>query len=158
MYFFIKFYIAFFVVNHNYLDLRQMSWEELGHAEGSDAITSENFGHLLVWGEELLVLGVLEVVLLQVGPKLFDTLSPGCFLLSDNVSKVSWQLHGLGESWSFSWHGWCWFKKLVFQTSKWRWTLTCWYWSFFLCFLNCLPNYLPQPWNQFQASLCCMLL
>ena len=66
-----------------------MSREELRHAEGSDAISSKNFGHLLVRGEELLVLGVLKVVLLQVGPKLFDTLSSECFFSSNNVSKIS---------------------------------------------------------------------
>ena len=70
-----------FVVNHNNLDLRQVSEEELGHAESSDAITTKHFSHL-AWCGELLVCRVQEGVLLQVGPKLFDTLSPGCFLLS----------------------------------------------------------------------------
>jgi len=54
--------------------------------------------HLLVGGEELLVLGVLEVVLLDVGPELLDALGAGGLLLADDVSKVGGELHGLGES------------------------------------------------------------
>ena len=68
--------------------LGKVSGQELGHTEGADTVCSENLSHLLVGCEELFVLGVLEVVLLQVGPKLFDTLGPGCFLLSHNVSKI----------------------------------------------------------------------
>ena len=45
--------------------------------------------HLLVGGEELLVLGVLEVVLLEVGPQLLDALSAGCLLLADDVGEIS---------------------------------------------------------------------
>ena len=52
-----------------FVRLRQVSGEELGHAEGADAVGAENLGHLLVGGEELLVLGVLEVVLLEVSPQ-----------------------------------------------------------------------------------------
>ncbi len=40
----------------------------------------------------------LEVVLLEVGPKLFDAFGPGGFLLSDNVGKVGRQFEGLGQS------------------------------------------------------------
>ena len=35
-------------------------------------LIAENLGHLLVLGEVLLVLLILEVVLLQVGPQEFD--------------------------------------------------------------------------------------
>ena len=51
-----------------------MFLEVLGHAEGLDLLGSEHGGHGLVGGEPLLVLGVLEVVLLQVGPETFDDL------------------------------------------------------------------------------------
>ncbi len=57
--------------------------------------------HLLVGGEELLVLGVLEVVLLEVGPQELDALRAGGLLLSDDVGQVGGQLHGLGQSLSF---------------------------------------------------------
>jgi len=72
--------------------------EELGHTEGADPVVTEDLGHLLVGVEELLVLGVLEVVLLDVGPQLLDALSPGSLLLADDVSQLSGELHGLGES------------------------------------------------------------
>jgi len=60
--------------------------------------------HLLVGGEELLVLGVLEVVLLEVGPQELDALGAGGLLLSDDVGQVGGQLHGLGQSLSLR-HG-----------------------------------------------------
>jgi len=75
-----------------------MSGEELGHGECPDAIRSKDLGHLLVRGKELLVLGVLKVVLLQVGPQLLDALGPGGFLLADDLGEVSGELHGLGQS------------------------------------------------------------
>ena len=60
--------------------------------------------HLLVGGEELLVLGVLEIVLLEVGPQELDALGAGGLLLSDDVGQVGGQLHGLGQSLSLR-HG-----------------------------------------------------
>ena len=58
-----------------YCNLRQMGGEELGHSKGTDFVVAKDLGHLLVWGEELLVCGILEVVLFQVSPKLFDAFS-----------------------------------------------------------------------------------
>ena len=75
-----------------------MSGEELGHGECTNAIRPEDLGHLLVRSEELLVLGVLQVVLLQVGPQLLDALGPGGFLLADDLGEVSGELHGPGQS------------------------------------------------------------
>ena len=46
----------------------------LRHTEGFDTVLAENLGHLPVGGEEGLVDGVLQVVLLEVGPQEFDTL------------------------------------------------------------------------------------
>ena len=43
-----------------------MFLEELGHAEGPDLLGAEDRLHFLVWGEELLVFWVLQVVLLII--------------------------------------------------------------------------------------------
>ena len=71
-----------------YRDKRQHKWsgivsrdllgevflQVLGHAEALDLLISKDRSHGLVRGEPLLVLGVLELVLLQVGPEFLDTL------------------------------------------------------------------------------------
>ena len=46
----------------------------LRNTEGFDTVLAENLGHLPVGGEEGPVAGVLQVVLLEVGPQEFDTL------------------------------------------------------------------------------------
>ena len=51
-----------------------MSLEVLGHAEGADLLLAKDRLHLLVGLEELLVLGVLELLLLDVGPELLHHL------------------------------------------------------------------------------------
>ena len=79
-----------------------MGGEELLHAEGADAISTEDLGHLLVGGEILLVLGVLEIVLLEVGPNELGAFSAASLLLADDVSEVGGDLHGLGKSGSSS--------------------------------------------------------
>ena len=53
----------------------QMLLQELAHAEGLDPLVPEDGLHGLVRGEELLVVGILEVLLLQVGPEPFDDLT-----------------------------------------------------------------------------------
>ena len=59
----------------NKLDsLGKVSAEKLGHSKSTNAFSSEDLGHLLVRGEVLLVLRVLEVVLLEVSPQLLHTL------------------------------------------------------------------------------------
>jgi hypothetical protein len=78
--------------------LGQVSGEELGHTEGTDLVASEDLGHLLVGDEELLVLGILKVVLLDVSPQLLDAFSAAGLFLADDVSELSAELHGLGES------------------------------------------------------------
>ena len=55
-------------------------------------------GHLLVGDEELLVLGILEVVLLDVSPQLLDAFSTAGLLLADDVSELRAELHGFGKS------------------------------------------------------------
>ena len=78
--------------------LRQMGREELGHSEGTNAVTSKDLSHLLVGHKELLVLRVLKVVFLDVGPQLLDAFGPAGFLLADDVSELRAELHGLGKS------------------------------------------------------------
>jgi len=75
-----------------------VSADVLGHTESTDPVVAEDLGHLLVGVEELLVLGVLEVVLLDVGPQLLDAVGAGGLLLANNVGELSRELHGLGES------------------------------------------------------------
>jgi len=75
-----------------------VSAQELGHTESTNPVVAEDLGHLLVGVEELLVLRVLKVLLLDVSPQLLDALRPGSLLLADDVSELSGELHGLGES------------------------------------------------------------
>ena len=46
----------------------------LSHTEGTDTVLAKNLGHLPVRGEEGLAVGILQVVLLDVVPQVFDTL------------------------------------------------------------------------------------
>merc|ERR1712073_259454 len=68
--------------------------------EGTDLILSEDRDHLGVGGEVLLVLGVLELLGLDVGPEPLDHLGSGellALLGADEVSQLGGQLQGLGE-------------------------------------------------------------
>lgn len=78
--------------------LRQVSGKELGHTECTDAVVSKNLCHFLVGVEELFVFGVLEIVLLDVCPKLFNAFSAAGLFFADDVSELSAELHGFGES------------------------------------------------------------
>ena len=51
----------------------------LSHTEAFDTVFAKNLGHLPVGGDEGLVVGVLQVVLLEVGPQVFDTLRTAGF-------------------------------------------------------------------------------
>ena len=86
----------------------------LGHSEGFDLLISEDLGHLLVRGEVLLVLRVLDggwriwlgacnyddrkvashlkIVLLEVGPKELHELCAGRHLLTDDVGELGAEL------------------------------------------------------------------
>ena len=78
-----------------------MALEELGHAEGADLVLSEDGLHLGVGLEVLLVLGVLELVRLEVGPDSLDHLGPGQLLTllgSNEVSELRAQGQRLGQS------------------------------------------------------------
>lgn len=78
-----------------------MSLEELGHTEGTNLVLSENGNHLGVGSEVLLVLGVLELVGLDVGPEPLDNLGPGELLVllgADEVSQLLAEGQGFCES------------------------------------------------------------
>jgi len=47
-----------------------MGSEKFGHAECTESISAKNLSHLFVWEEILLVFRILEVMFLQIGPKL----------------------------------------------------------------------------------------
>ena len=53
----------------------QMVAEEFGHAESTNFFSSKNLCHLFVGGEILFVFGILQIVFLEVSPKLFDAFS-----------------------------------------------------------------------------------
>ena len=55
----------------NHLFLFYMSRKEFRHSERADSVGSKYFGHILVGGEILLVLGILEVVLFYIVPQPF---------------------------------------------------------------------------------------
>merc|ERR1719189_257501 len=83
------------------LGLREMSLQVFGHAESLDLLSAENGGHLLVRGEILLVLGILEVLGLEVSPKSLDNFRPGELLVllgADDSSQLGAEVQGLGES------------------------------------------------------------
>ena len=84
----------------------------LGHAEGSDLVGAEDGLHLLVRVEKLLVLGVLQLLLLDVGPQPLHHLGSAQLLAllgADQVGKLVAETEGLGESASLG-HG----DRLVF--------------------------------------------
>lgn len=66
-----------------------MSGEKLGHAEGTDAVGTENLSHLFVGGKKLFVCGILEVVLLEVNPQFLDAFSKASHLLANDGDEVS---------------------------------------------------------------------
>ena len=78
-----------------------MGLEELCHSEGTDLLLSEDGLHLGVGNEVLLVLGVLELVGLDVGPEALDHLGSGELLVllgADEVSQLLAETQRLGES------------------------------------------------------------
>ena len=58
----------------------------LGHAEALDLLISKDRSHGLVRGEPLLVLGVLEFLLLQVGPEPLHALNERYVICGRNTS------------------------------------------------------------------------
>lgn len=83
------------------LGVGQVGLEELGHAEGAHLVSPEDGLHLGVGGEVLLVLGVLQLVGLEVGPDPLDDLGPGELLTllgSDDLGELGAQVERLGQS------------------------------------------------------------
>ena len=82
-----------------------MSLEMLGHPKRLLPLLAKDGLHLLVRGEPLLVLRVLELVLLEVGPQMLHHLRTGHLLLlhTEQILQVLGQLQRFGEAGSF-WH------------------------------------------------------
>ena len=53
----------------------QMVTKEFGHTKSANFFSSENLCHFLVRGEILFVFRILQIVLFEVSPKLFDAFS-----------------------------------------------------------------------------------
>ena len=60
--------------------------EVLGHAEAIHLLVPEDLGHFLIWGEQPTVVRILQLVLLDIGPKPLNDLSTRCLLLSNDGS------------------------------------------------------------------------
>ena len=93
--------------------LGQVGADVLGHREAAHLVLAEDLGHLLVGDEVLLVLGILQVVLLDVGPEELHELGAGRLLLADDVGELGAELLGCGETSSghdvdlgWTWSGW----------------------------------------------------
>ena len=90
-----------------------MSLQEFGHTESSDFILAEDWLHLFVRVEELFVLGILQLLLLDVGPESLHNLGSAQLLAllgADEVSKLVTEAERLGQSASL-WHFCCWYLK-----------------------------------------------
>ena len=61
-------------VLHLFVGVGEVALQVLGHAETLDLLCSEDGCHGVVGGEPLLVLGILEILLLEVGPQTLGAL------------------------------------------------------------------------------------
>ena len=66
-------------------DLGEMFAKVFSHAKSPHLVLSEDLRHFFVWLEILLVLWILEAMLLDIGPELFNTLSASGLFFTDNV-------------------------------------------------------------------------
>jgi len=73
-------------------------FEVFGHAEASQFIFAEDLSHLFVRLEILLVLGVLKLVLLDVGPQLLHAFTPSRLFLAHDIGQFGRQLVRLRQS------------------------------------------------------------
>ena len=81
----------------------------LGHAECTHVLLPKYWLHSFVWFEVLLVLGVLQLLLLDVGPQPLHHLGPRqllVFLGPDQSGELWAQFQRFGETASF-WHFVC---------------------------------------------------
>ena len=72
--------------------------EEFGHAEALELFDADDFEELVVTFGELLVLGILEVVLLDIGPHLLDDFVPGANVLAHDGCEIFGQFLRFRES------------------------------------------------------------
>ena len=66
--------------------------DEIGHAAAAHLVRAKDLGHLCVGGEVVLVVGVLQFVIPDVGPEERHDLRAGSFRLADDVSKLGTEL------------------------------------------------------------------
>ena len=69
-----------------------------GHAEAAHLLRAEDLRHPLVGEEVLLVVGILQIVLLDVRPEELHELGAGRLLLPDDVGQLRAELLGCGET------------------------------------------------------------
>lgn len=76
-----------------------MSGDELGHLEHRDfLLATEDRKQLVISDDIALILWVLEIVLLDVDPDLFDDLGAGHRALADDRLEFCGKFHWLRES------------------------------------------------------------
>jgi len=82
-----------------------MALEMFGHSKSLLPLLAKYGFHLFVWSEPLLVLGVLQLVFLEVSPQMLHHLRTGHLLLlhTEQVLQVLGQLQRFREAGSF-WH------------------------------------------------------
>ena len=66
--------------------------DEIGHAAAVHLVRAEDLCHLCVGGEVVLVVGVLQFVIPDVGPEEVHDLGAGSFRLADDVSELGAEL------------------------------------------------------------------
>ena len=62
-------------IKNLFINWGQMVAKEFGHSKSANFFSSKNLCHLFVGGEILFVFGILQIVLFEVSPKLFDAFS-----------------------------------------------------------------------------------
>ena len=75
-----------------------MGADEFSHAEATDFVFAENLSHPFVRLEVLLVLRILEVVLLNISPQLFNALAASGLASTDDGSEVVRDAIGFREA------------------------------------------------------------
>ena len=62
-------------VLHLFVGVDEVALQVLGHTETLDLLSPKDGSHGVVGGEPLLVLGILEILLLEVGPQTLGALN-----------------------------------------------------------------------------------
>merc|ERR1719509_265370 len=73
--------ITTFLVPPGFLFVPKVALQKLSHSKSSNLVSPKDWFHGLVWGEELLVLRVLQLLSLYVDPESLNHLRPGHLLV-----------------------------------------------------------------------------